>query len=162
MDDWTNERFNGRFKPGVLKTPEDGVSINEFGNPAHPLSYWIYGYAVAPYIDWVSREELKGNFDKVKSQIVQNGIKLASQAGVEPMAYEGGIGNHSARHGYQAEELYTVLVELLNHWYANGGGLFMNFSLAGNKGWGAFPDLTRQDPANNPKLRALRNVAGLP
>jgi len=160
-DDWTGDHFHGRFIPGVIKTPEDSASINQFGNVSHPLSYWIYGYAVAPYVDWTNAEELKINLDQVKLQIVENGIVLARQAGIEAMAYEGGIGNHTTRHDYQEEELYDVLVDLLNHWYRNGGGLFMNYSLAGNNGQGAIPDMTRQDPAEYPKIRALRHVVGL-
>ncbi|MDH5217690.1 MAG: hypothetical protein OEX19_08340 [Gammaproteobacteria bacterium] len=160
-NDWSEGRFPGRFHPAVLKGPEDGLSVNTFGNIAQPLSYWIYGYAIAPYVDGATVAELNVNLVSDRAEI-SSAIEISNQAGVKPLAYEGGIGNHVAVHDYEASGLDTVLEELLYHWYANGGGLFMNYTLAGNNGWGAFPDMTRQDPMNNLKLRALRKVAGLP
>lgn len=58
-------------------------------------------------------------------------------------------------------EIDTVIENMLNYWFDNGGELFCYFSFAGHSGSGLFPDLTRQDPNDWPKLKAAWNVMGL-
>ncbi|MBI9097883.1 MAG: hypothetical protein JEY91_05375 [Spirochaetaceae bacterium] len=155
---WHGDEFPGEFNPEALKTPEDGVSINEFGNVAQPISYWIYGYAVAPYLNGETVSELRENLNSRAKENMSENIDLAELAGVKALAYEGGIETY---HSYNEVGMDTVMEEMLNYWYNEGGELFMYYSLAGNVGSGLIPDMTRQDPASWPKLRAIYNVLGL-
>jgi hypothetical protein len=157
-DNWAGGFFPGEYEPDVLLTPEDGVSLNQFGNVAHPITYWIYGYAVAPYINGASITELSDDLDENVKNDMLTAIQDAQTAGVEVLAYEGGIETY---HSYDENGLDTVIGEMLNYWYDNGGGLFMYYALAGNNGSGIYPDLTRQDPAVWPKVRAIWEIAGL-
>ena len=155
--DWSGDHFPGRYNPDVVKTPEDGVSINEFGNVARPITYWIYGYAVAPYINGDDIAALTEDLVSTKEDMVKN-ITIAREAGVEPLAYEGGIERYDS---YDEAGLDTIIEDMLGYWYANGGGLFMYYALAGNSGSGLVPDMTRTDPLEWPKIRAVRIVSGI-
>ncbi|MBN2510849.1 MAG: chitobiase/beta-hexosaminidase C-terminal domain-containing protein [Spirochaetales bacterium] len=156
-DDWAGNHFPGRYSEDLV-TAEDG-SLNQFGNPARPLSYWIYGYATAPYVNGASVEELFSELTGAAQSYMDDTIRDAADAGVVPLAYEGGIETY---HNYDDPGLDTLIESMLGYWYAHGGGLFMYYALAGNGGSGIYPDLTRQDPDIWPKVRAVRNIAGLP
>lgn len=149
---WIGDEFPGRFLPNEYLTPEDGVSINGFGNVAHPLDYYIYGYATAPYVNGDSLISLRIDFESnIKADISEN-LAFARSAGVVPLSYEGGIETY---HSYNEPGIGSVITEMLNHWYDQGGDLFMYYSLAGNEGSGLIPDLSRQDPGKWPKLGAI-------
>jgi len=155
---WTDGQFPGMFNPDSMLTSEDGVSVNSFDNVAHPLNYWIYGYATAPYVNGGSISALHNDYlENVQGHISEN-IAFALSAGVVPLAYEGGIETY---HSYNQSGLQEIIEEMLSHWYSEGGDLFMYYSLAGNEGSGVIPDLTRQNPEDWPKLKAIYRLSGM-
>ena len=155
---WASGNFPGGYIAGQLDTPEDGISVNQFGNTARPLSYWIYGYAVAPYVNGSSVSELYSNLNGSVRDDMLTAISDAHVAGIEALAYEGGIESY---HSYTEDGLDTVIEDMVGYWSDNGGGLFMYYAFAGNVGSGIYPDLTKQDPDIYPKIRAVRHLAGL-
>jgi hypothetical protein len=162
-----NENFPGRFNPDVpLLTPEDNTSTNTFGNVSRPISYWVYGYGVAPYLDGQSEVDLLASLSAAQARMQIQCFDIAqNEAGVVPMCYEGGINNTplSNQKNFTDEFQYQPLYNLLDWWLnTKGGGPFANFALVGGaENWGQYPDHTRQDPATYPKIRACRQIAGL-
>jgi hypothetical protein len=154
-DDWLNGRFPGEYRNIVYS--ENGT-INSFGNAARPITYYIYGYAVAPYVNGNTVDVLYNNLNNSKRAQMLQAIATAKNAGVVPLAYEGGI---EVYHTYTDPGLDTVIEDMLNFWFSNSGGLFCYYSLAGNNGSGIYSDLTRQDSAVWPKVRAARYISGL-
>ena len=158
FEQWSGGNYPGQFDADNLITPEDGRP-NQFGNEARPLSYWIYGYATAPYVNGETVAELFDDFNGSVKGNMATAIQDARDFGILPLAYEGGIETY---HNYTDSGIGTVIEDMLGYWYAHGGGLFLYYAFAGNNGSGIYPDLTRQDPALWPKVRAVRNIAGLP
>jgi hypothetical protein len=155
-DDWLGDHFPGHYKNLVYA--EDGVTENSFGIAARPINYYIYGYAVAPYINGEDISGLETYYNAHTIGWMNNAIALANDIGISPMCYEGGIETYTS---YTDEGIDGIIENELNYWFSHGGGLFCYYSLVGNNGSGLVPDLTRQNPDDWPKFKAVRNVAGL-
>jgi hypothetical protein len=158
--DWHNDWLSGHF-PGMYRnliTEEDGVTENSFGIAARPIDYYVYGYATAPYINGDNISELETYYNEHTISWMDNAIALCKDIGIEPVCYEGGIEIYTS---YTDDGIGDIIENQLNYWFSHGGKVFCYYSLAGNNGSGLVPDLTRQDPNDWPKLKAVINVAGL-
>jgi hypothetical protein len=158
--DWYTAWLSGHF-PGEYKnliSAEDGVTENQFGIVARPITYYVYGYAIAPYVNGDTIEELNTYYNNYTAGWITKAINLCNGIGIEPLCYEGGIEIYS---NYTDEGMEGIIENLLNYWFNNGGKLFCYYSLAGNSGSGLVPDLTKTDPAIYPKIKAIRDVKGL-
>ncbi|MCK6545424.1 chitobiase/beta-hexosaminidase C-terminal domain-containing protein [Myxococcota bacterium] len=154
----TGRPYRGEFLPNLL-TPEDGVSINQFGNVAHPITHWIYGLATAPYIHGNNVAEMQMELDAFVKPAMSANIQIAIDAGIVPMTYEGGSEDYPT---YDDPGFDLLIDDMLDYWFTQGGGPFVWFALAGNNGSGLIPDLTRQHPAQWPKMRGIYFATGLP
>lgn len=154
----TGRPYRGEFLQ-TLRTPEDGVSINQFGNVARPINYWIYGLATAPYMHGNSVAEMQQELDNFVKPAMSANIQVAADAGVVPMTYEGGSEDYPT---YDDPGFDLLIDDMLDYWFSQGGGPFVWFAFAGNNGSGLIPDLTRQHPAQWPKMRGIYMATGLP
>jgi hypothetical protein len=153
--DWESGGWPGKYKD--LVTTEDGTA-NSFGNAARPVSYYLYGYATAPYTNGATIAELQYYYSSLVYSWIADNIATATEYGITALGYEGGIETFRS---YTDTGIGDVVETLLTRWFNLGGGVFCYYSFCGNYGSGLIPDLTRQDPDDWPKIKAVRNVVGL-
>jgi len=134
-----------------------------------PPSKQIYGVAGAPYFNMMGDESKTGlTTDQVLADLgksvdgyTTHGLEpyavLATRYGVKLLGYEGGVDVGQGEQSLDAKtaaqtdpRMKALLARYLDSWYANGGDLFMYFSLCGGWGkwgfWGLTDDLARATP----------------
>ncbi|HET9551828.1 MAG TPA: Ig-like domain-containing protein [Anaeromyxobacteraceae bacterium] len=172
---------NGSYHPNVMYTYVDRVygTANAYGNPGHPVSWYIQAIAPANYLPDTGNDP--GSVDGVFSfwgttggglyaSMDAYGTWAKAHPGIELMAYEGGehllgsTGGASWKLAAQSDpRMQAVLLENYHRWFnTNGGGMAFYYTLVGAWGnfgyWGLSRDVTDE---TGPKWQAVKQlVAG--
>jgi len=172
--------YNGA---NMLLSYYNNLTGNWVGSP-HPPSYYIYGAGGAPYYNPATINAASGVPATGTAVLTDPGMTINGSApgnmladtnwttamGVMHTAYEGGpnlitTSNSTINNAYAAAVadpgMTTDMVKLHNAWSANGGGLFVYYTLTGNYQWGFTPLVTN---SATPKMKAIQalNAAGIP
>ena len=147
---------------------------NAFGNPGHPVSWYLYGLAGNAYIDDQAGPTAAELVTQMRAYLASELMPAFAWAkaradglGIKFMAYEGGqhllpvTGAASAKEALQHDpRMKELLVELMHAWQAAGLDLFTFYTLGGNWGdtgfWGLSNDITDR---TGPKWEAVKQVA---
>jgi hypothetical protein len=171
--------FNGA---NMLLSYYNNLTGNWVGIP-HPPNYYIYGAGGAPYYNPATINAASGVPATSTAVLTDPGMTTSGSApgnmladtywttamGVMHTAYEGGpnlitTSNSTINSAYAAAvadpRMTTDMVNLHNAWSANGGGLFVYYTLTGNYQWGFTPLVTN---SATPKMKAIQalNAAGI-
>ena len=164
--------FNGA---NMLLSYYNNLTGNWVGTP-HPPSYYIYGAGGAPYYNPETINAASGVPATGTAVLTDPGMTTSGSApgnmladtywttamGVMHTAYEGGPNlitttNSTINDAYAAAVadpgMTTDMVNLHNAWSANGGGLFVYYTLTGDYQWGFTPLVTN---TTTPKMEAIR------
>ena len=153
---------------------------NAYGNPGHPISYYLYGIAGAPYFSTadadVGRQDLTVDtiFPSIEIHLatviypaVDRLVSKAAKWGIVPLGYEGGQGlvpqqgSGAAKLAAQMDpRMTTTTLEVLDYWTTAGGGVLNYYTLASQWGshgyWGLSTDITSEA---TPKWDAIKKAA---
>lgn len=155
-----------------------------------PPAQQIYGVAGAPYFNMMGEEGKTGlTTDEVLEDLgksvdfyASHGLEpyslMSEQYGVKLMGYEGGVDVGQGEQSLDAKaaaqidpRMKPLLARYLDSWYANGGSLFMYFTLCGGWSkwgfWGLTDDLDRTTPKTEAVAELLSGpppavTAGIP
>jgi hypothetical protein len=158
---------------GTIQTDDDLGATSFTIDPAKPVSYYVWAYAAAPYINYFEGDSITSldaafaSLNKRLSQTIgpalDDDASLARAAGVKLACYEGG---QDLNHGepYQNEvqsdprikQLTLDIIHRLTVTNADVADVFVYYTLVGNDNYGLSPDLSTDDTY---KWQAAKEVA---